>query len=119
VGVGMGKAHEVPEAIRKGANIARRSIIRVPLVGSTVPHPIRARFSASYVLIKPVPPGVGLKAGGSARAVLEMAGVRDVSAKSLGSSNPVNLVKATVLALSHLQDPHEVREQRQPEAATR
>ncbi len=104
VGIGMGKAHEVPEAIRKGASVAKRSLIRVPMDGSTVPHPIRSRFAASDILIKPAPPGTGLVAGGSARIVLEMAGVHDVTAKSLGSSNPVNLVKATMKALSELRE---------------
>ena len=113
VGMGMGKAHEVPEAIRKGGAVARRSLIRVPMAGTTVPHPIWAKFAASRVLIKPAPPGAGLKAGGSARAVLEMAGVRDVAAKSLGNNNAANLAKATILALSRLQDPKEAQERRQ------
>lgn len=113
VGVGLGRAHEVPEAIRKGGSVARRSLIRVPMRDSTIPHLINAKFAASKVLIKPAPPGSGLKAGGSARAVLEMTGVRDATAKSLGNSNAANLAKATILALSQLRDPKEAEERRQ------
>lgn len=112
VGAAMGKATEVPEAIRKAGTIARKHLIRVPLQGTTVPHPILVRFGAAKVLIKPAPPGTGLIAGGGVRAVLEMAGVKDAVAKSLGSNNPANTVKATVLALSKLRSPEEVLRQR-------
>jgi len=109
VGAALGKAAEVPDAIRKASTTARKYLIRVPLVGSTLPHPILAQWGASRVLIKPAPPGTGLIAGGAARAVLEVAGVKDAVAKSLGSSNPVNLMKATILGLSQMKDPAATR----------
>jgi small subunit ribosomal protein S5 len=108
VGAAMAKATEVPEAIRKAGTVARRHMITVPMIGSTIPHPLLVRFGAAKVLIKPAPPGTGLIAGGGVRAVLEMAGVKDAVAKSLGSSNPANSVKATMLALSKLRSPEEV-----------
>jgi len=113
VGAAMGKATEVPEAIRKAGTIARKHMISVPMNGTTVPHPLLVRFSAAKVLIKPAPPGTGLIAGGGVRAVLEMAGVKDVVAKSLGSNNPANAVKATMLALSQLRSPEQVLGRRQ------
>ncbi len=109
VGAALGKAAEVPDAIRKASTLARKYLIRVPLLGSTIPHPILASWGASKVLIKPARPGTGLIAGGAARAVLEMAGVKDAVAKSLGSSNPVNLMKATLLGLSQMKDPEATR----------
>src|SRR5438093_6451776 len=112
VGAGMGKANEVPDAIRKGATIARKSLIAVPMQGSTIPHPVLAEFGAARVLIKPAPPGTGVIAGGGVRAVLEQAGVHDVVAKSLGSSNAVNVVKATMVGLQSLRRPEEERERR-------
>jgi len=108
VGAAMGKAAEVPEAIRKAGAIARKHLISVPMVRTTVPHPIWVHFGAAKVLIKPAPPGTGLIAGGGVRAVLEMAGVKDAVAKSLGSNNPANSVKATVLGLSRLRSPEQV-----------
>jgi len=112
VGAAMAKATEVPESIRKAATVARKHMISVPMVGTTIPHPLLVRFGASKVLIKPAPQGTGLIAGGGVRAVLEMAGVKDAVAKSLGSSNPANTVKATILALSMLRSPEEALRRR-------
>jgi len=120
VGAAMGKATEVPEAIRKASTIARKHMILVPLNKTTIPHPLLVNFGAAKVLIKPAPAGTGLIAGGGIRAVLEMAGVKDAVAKSLGSPNPGNTVKATMLALSRLRSPEQVLELRQkisPEAS--
>lgn len=113
VGAALGKATEVPEAIRKAGTVARKHMIRVPMKGTSIPHPLLVRFGAAKVLIKPAPAGTGLIAGGGVRAVLEMAGVKDAVAKSLGSNNPANAVKATVLALSKLRSPEEVLARRQ------
>ena len=107
VGAAMGKATEVPEAIRKAGTVARKHMITVPMTGSTIPHPLWVHFGAARVLMKPAPPGTGLIAGGGVRAVLEMAGVKDAVAKSLGSNNPANAVKATMLGLSRLRSPEE------------
>ncbi len=115
VGAGMGKANEVPEAIRKGAAIARKNMFRVPMKGGTVPHAWRTRFGAAEVLIKPAPPGTGVIAGGGVRAVMEQAGVKDVVAKSLGSNNAVNVVRAAIKGLQELRDP-ETEKQRRIEA---
>jgi small subunit ribosomal protein S5 len=105
VGAALGKSKEVPEAIRKASTIARKYMIRVPMVGSTIPHPIVVRYNGARVLLKPAQAGTGIIAGGGVRAVLEMAGVKDVVAKSLGSSNAANVVKATMLGLAGLIDP--------------
>lgn len=102
VGYGYGKANEVSDAIRKGSEIAKRSLVRVPAHGDTIPHDVQAKFSGAKVLMRPAAPGTGLIAGGSMRAVLELAGVHDVLAKSLGAGNPVNVVKATMKAISML-----------------
>lgn len=102
VGAGTGKAAEVPESIRKAGEDAKKHMIRVPLVGTTIPHDVRVSYGASTVFLKPAAPGTGVIAGGGVRAVLEAAGVKDVLSKSLGNNNPVNLVRATLLALSRL-----------------
>jgi small subunit ribosomal protein S5 len=107
VGCGMGKAKEVALAIQKAGVVARKNLIRIPLKGSTIPHEIISKFGAAKVLLKPASPGTGVIAGGSVRAVLEVAGVRDILTKCLGSTNPVNVVKATLLALSQLRIPEE------------
>src|SRR5574338_1167968 len=107
VGVGLGKAGEVPEAIRKGVDRARKNLLRVPLQGGTLPHEVLGHFGAGLVLLKPASPGTGVIAGGGVRAVVESAGVRDVLTKTLGTSNPHNVVRATMQALRSLRDPEE------------
>ena len=112
VGAGLGKAKEVPEAIRKGSEMAKKQLIRVPMVGATIPHQVFCRFGASQVLLRPAAPGTGVIAGGGVRAVVEMAGIKDILTKSLGSRNHINVVKATMLAFSQLRDPEAVMKER-------
>lgn len=117
VGAAIGKAKEVPEAIRKASTTARKYLIKVPMAGRTIPHEVLVRFGAAKVLLKPAPPGTGLIAGGGVRAVLEMAGIKDIVAKCLGTRNAVNVVKATVLGLSQLCDVEEAVAHRRAVAA--
>jgi small subunit ribosomal protein S5 len=108
VGAGLGKAGEVPEAIRKGIEDAKKNLIQVPLQGTTVPHDIIGKFGAGQILIKPAKEGTGVIAGGPARAVLELAGIKDIVTKSLGSSNAMNMVRATLDGLKRMHRPEEV-----------
>lgn len=116
VGVGVGKAREVPDAIRKASDQARKSMVDVNLLGTTIPHPIQARFGAGEVLLKPASPGTGVIAGGGVRAVVEAAGVKDILSKSLGSDNILNVVQATFEAMKQLQNFEEEAARRGVEA---
>jgi small subunit ribosomal protein S5 len=105
VGVGVGKSNEVPEAINKGNAVARKNLIKVEMAGNTIPYESRAKFGAADVLLKPAAPGIGIIAGGSVRAIVEAAGIKDILTKSLGSANKTNVAKAVILALSQLKNP--------------
>src|SRR5436189_2562710 len=112
VGAGLGKAREVPEAIRKGVEIAKKNMITVPMVGTTIPHEVRHKWGAAKVLLKPAAPGTGVISGGAMRAVIELAGVKDILTKSLGTNNPINTVRATMSALQSLRTAQEIAELR-------
>ncbi len=112
VGAGLGKAGEVPEAIRKGVEDAKKNLIKIPMVGTTIPHEVRTVFSASRVMLKPASQGTGVIAGGAVRAVVEAAGIHDILAKTLGSTNPVNVTRATIEALRSLHSAEELSARR-------
>ncbi|MCX5043972.1 30S ribosomal protein S5 [Aldersonia sp. NBC_00410] len=112
VGIGYGKAKEVPAAIQKGVEEARKGFFRVPMIGSTIVHPVQGEAAAGVVMLRPASPGTGVIAGGAVRAVLECAGIHDILSKSLGSDNAINVVHATVAALKQLQRPEEVAARR-------
>ena len=112
VGAGLGKAGEVPEAIRKGVEDAKKNLVRIPMVGTTIPHEVREEYAAARVMLKPASQGTGVIAGGAVRAVCEAAGIKDILSKVHGSTNPVNVVRATMVALGSLRSAEDVARQR-------
>ncbi|MGA2315839.1 MAG: 30S ribosomal protein S5 [Thermodesulfobacteriota bacterium] len=116
VGSGLGKANEVPEAIRKGIEHAKRNLIKVPIINKTIPYEVMGKFGAAKVLLKPASEGTGVIAGASVRAIAESAGIQNILTKSLGSNNPYNLIKATLQAINQLKTPEEVVDKRRETA---
>jgi small subunit ribosomal protein S5 len=116
VGSGLGKANEVPEAIRKGIEHAKRNLIKVPIINKTIPYEVMGKFGAAKVLLKPASEGTGVIAGATVRAIAESAGIENILTKSLGSNNPHNLIKATFKAMAQLKDPEEVISKRREKA---
>jgi small subunit ribosomal protein S5 len=112
VGIGLGKANEITDAIRKASETAKRSMIRIPMVGGTIPYTVYGKFGAGKVILKPASPGTGVIAGGPVRAVMESAGIRDILAKSVGTNNPHNMVKAAMQGLGQLQSAKEMARRR-------
>ena len=112
VGAGLGKAGEVPEAIRKAVESAKKHLVTVPMVGTTIPHEVRLKVGAAKVLLKPAAPGTGIRSGGAMRAVVELSGVKDIITKSLGTNNPVNTVRATIAGLQALKTADQIAELR-------
>src|SRR5579864_8719868 len=112
VGAGIGKAREVTEAIRKGMDVAKRNMITVPMVGTTIPHEVRYKWGAAKIMLKPAAPGTGVISGGAMRAVIETAGIKDILTKSHGTNNPINTVRATLAALQQLKTAQQVAELR-------
>ena len=112
VGIGMGKANEVPEAIRKAIEKAKKSLVKIPLLGSTIPYQVLGHFGASKVLLKPASKGTGVIAGGPVRAIVDAAGIQDILTKSIGSNNPHNVVKATMDGLIQMKSPEEIMKNR-------